>query len=125
DLLARAHALALGHPAAAVVAVGGEPLLVVLDDDELAVADQARTRIHHHAVAGGAHRCAGAAGQADALPGRVALDVPADELPVRGPAPGHGTGGRRGPGGLRRRAGGLHRAAAAVGHRARTARGRT
>src|SRR5690606_16121763 len=51
----------------AVVAVGRQPLLVVLDDDQFAVADQSGPRIHHRAVARRAHRGAAAAGDVDAL----------------------------------------------------------
>src|SRR5690554_2547372 len=119
DLLAGLHAVALAHQAPAVVAVGREPLLVVLDDDELAVADQARARVHDHAVAGGAHRLPGGTGDADALLRRVALDVTADQLAVGGPAPGHRALHRRRAGGLRRGLRRLDHAAAAVGGRPR------
>src|SRR3546814_3137755 len=71
----------------AVVAVGREPFVIVLDDHQFAVADQARTRIHHHPARGRAHRLAAGPGDVDALPGRVARAVGADELPLGGPTP--------------------------------------
>src|SRR3546814_9617568 len=74
-----------------------ESFVIVLDDHQLAVADQARTRIHHHPARGRAHRLAAGPGDVDALPGRVARAVGADELPLGGPTPaeGAGSGGRR------------------------------
>src|SRR5690606_5725710 len=69
DLLARLHPLALGYQALAVVAVGRQPLFVVLDDDQLAIAHQARARIDHDAVGGRVHRLAGGAADVDTLAG--------------------------------------------------------
>src|SRR5690606_7857844 len=39
DLLSRLHRVALLHEPRAVVPIGAQPVLVVLDDDQLAVAD--------------------------------------------------------------------------------------
>ena len=69
------------------VAVGRQPLVVVLDDDQFAITDQAGTRIHHHAVGGRAHRLARAAGDVDALPGRVAGGIGIDQRTLGRPAP--------------------------------------
>src|SRR5690606_6421203 len=87
DLLASLHVLALVHQALAVVAIGRQPLLVVLDDDQFAITDQARAGIHHHAVGGGLHRLPAGAGDVHALPGGHAGRVTADDGAVSRPAP--------------------------------------
>ncbi|KAG0767193.1 hypothetical protein G6F22_017688 [Rhizopus arrhizus] len=106
DLFTRLHALAFIHQALAVVAIGRQPLVAVLDDDQLAVADQAGAGIHHHAIGRGLHRLAAGAGDVDALLGRVAGHVTANDRAIGRPAPGdvalHRTrrcGGRRGAAG--------------------------
>jgi hypothetical protein len=43
--------------AALVVRVGGQPFLGMLDDDQLAVADQAGAGIHHDAIGGRRTSC--------------------------------------------------------------------
>src|SRR5690554_1250314 len=123
DLLAGANAVALAHHALAVVAIGRQPLLVVLDDDQLAVADQARTRIHHHAVAGSVHRLPGRTRDADALARGIAVDIAADQLAVGGPAPSDRTACRRRAGRLRRSLRRLDGPATAVHYRARASAG--
>ena len=80
--------LAFVHQALAVVAVGRQPLVAVLDDHQFAVADQAGAGIHDHAVGGRAH----------GLPALPAMSMPcrvgspgtkrADHAAVRRPAPG-------------------------------------
>src|SRR5690606_24602985 len=121
DLLAGLHRLALADQALAVVAVGRQPVLVVLDDDQLAVADQAGAGIHHHAVGRGDHRLAAAAADVDALAGVVAGDEGPKQHALRGPAPGEAAAGRHARGGRRRRG----RAGGRAGGRAagRAARG--
>ena len=112
DLLAGLHQLAFVDQPRAVVAVGREPLVVVLDDHQFAIADQSRARIHHHAIGGGAHGLAGLAGDVDALPGRVAGGEAAEDIAVGGPAPAQRARGRRrcdGRGGFRRGLGGGRR----------------
>src|SRR5690606_33748533 len=96
DLLARLHPLALGYQALAVVAVGRQPLFVVLDDDQLAIAHQARARIDHDAVGGRVHRLAGGAADVDTLAGGVAFDIGGDHRPLRRPLPADAAGHRRG-----------------------------
>src|SRR5688572_3928537 len=69
DLLAGLDPGTLVHQPGTVVAVGRQPLLVVLDDHQLPVADQSGARVHHHAIGRGPHRLAALAGDVDALPG--------------------------------------------------------
>ena len=105
DLLAGLHQLALVDQARAVVAIGGQPLVAVLEDHQLAVADQAGTGIHHHPVGGGAHRLPALAGDVDALPGGIAIGEARHHHPIRRPAPadvaGRGNDHRRRCGRLR------------------------
>src|SRR5690606_29581709 len=72
NLLASLDHRTLVDQPAAVVAVGRQPLLIVLDDDQFAVADQSGTRVHHRPVARRAYRGAAATGDVDALLGRLA-----------------------------------------------------
>src|SRR4249919_2464527 len=71
DLLACLDQLPFVDQPRAVVAVGGQPRVVVLDDDQLAVSDQAGTGIHHDAVCRGADGLSRLAGDVDALAGRL------------------------------------------------------
>src|SRR5690606_21557735 len=59
-------------------------LFVVLDDDQLAIAHQARARIDHDAVGGRVHRLAGGAADVDTLAGGVAFDIGGDHRPCAG-----------------------------------------
>src|ERR1700722_19742084 len=85
DLLTGLHALPFIHQALAVVAIGRQPLVAVLDDDQLAVADQAGAGVHHHTVGGGLDRLAAGTGDVHALLGRIAGNVAAGD-PATGPA---------------------------------------
>src|SRR5690625_2864898 len=81
----------------------------MLDDDQLAVAHQTRTRVHDDAIPGGHHGLAAAAGDADALAGGIPGRETVHQLALRRPAPRDGTPGRgrrgiRRCGGRRRRA---------------------
>ena len=67
NALAAAHGLAFAHEQALVMAVGGEVGLVVLHDDEVAVAAQAGTAVHHFAVGSGHDGLAGGAADVDAF----------------------------------------------------------
>jgi hypothetical protein len=99
DHLPGGDARALAHQAAFVVRIGRQPFLGMLDDDQLAVTDQARAGIDHDAIGGRLHVLSGAAGDVDALPRLVAGDVAADQLALRGPAPRGPSASRRGGGG--------------------------
>ena len=106
--------------------IGRQPFVAVLDDDEFAVTDQARARIHHHAVGGGHHGLACRAGDVDALPLGVAGRIAADQLALSGPAPAagahrrrhHGGGGHHHGRGRGRRAGRRRGCDGGVGRRA-------
>src|SRR5690606_20292462 len=88
DLLAGGDPRAFVHQTRAVVPISGQPLFVVLDDDQFAIAHQARSRVHHHAVGGGAYRLPGIAGDADTLLRWITGDIASHHLPVGRPAPG-------------------------------------
>ena len=85
--LAGLHAIAFLDQTLAVVTVRRQERRVVLDDDELAVADQTVAAVHDRSIGGGTHRRTGGAGDVDALPYRIAGDVGANDLAVRRPAP--------------------------------------
>src|SRR5690606_24959983 len=59
DLLALAHGLVFLDQQRLVVGVGRQVITAVLDDDEVAVATQARTGVDHAAIAGGHDRVTG------------------------------------------------------------------
>ena len=92
DLLAGLHALALVDQACAIVAIRREPLLVVLDDHQLAVTHQARPRIHHHAIGRSAHRLAALACDVDALARGIAAGKGLHDPAIGRPAPADGAG---------------------------------
>ena len=95
DLLAGLDQRALVHQPRAVVPVGRQPLVVVLDDHQFAVTHQTRARVHHHAVGGGAHRLPGLAGDVDALTGGIATRKGGHHGALGWPAPVKvGVGGR-------------------------------
>ena len=94
--LAGTHPLALLHQTLAVVTIGGQKAVVVLDDDQLAIADQSVAAVNHHAIGRRPHRLAGLAGNLD--PGdRVGILETLDDAAIRGPAPAHATHGTRAP----------------------------
>ena len=68
DLLSGLDALTLVDQSRAVVSVCRQPSIVVLDDDQLAISDKARTRVHDHASGGRTHGLA-------RLPGDVVFIV--------------------------------------------------
>ena len=70
----------LGDQSPAVVRVGGEPLIVVLDDDQLTVADQSGTGVNNDAIGSRNHRLPGAAGDVDALLCLIAGHETANDL---------------------------------------------
>ena len=72
-----------------------QPFVRMLDDDQLAIADQAGAGIDHDAVGGRQDRLACAAGDVDALLGLVAADIAADDLALRRPAPSRCSDDRR------------------------------
>ena len=88
DLLAGLDPGTLVHQPGTIVAVGRQPLLVVLDDHQLPVADQSGARVHHHAIGRGPHGLAALAGDVDALPGGIPTGVAVEDLAIGRPAPG-------------------------------------
>ena len=88
DMLAGFDFDAFGHQPFAVVRVSGNPFIAVLDDQQLAIADQPGPGIDHGAVRGGGDVLAVAAGDVDALIGFITGDVTADDFTLCRPLPG-------------------------------------
>ena len=103
NALAAPHGLAFAHEQALVVAVGGEVGLVVLHDDEVAVAAQAGTAVHHFAVGSGHNGLAGGAADVDAL---FTAAEAGEDVAGGGALPGD-AGGAAGAAGYGRRGGGV------------------
>jgi len=95
--------LTFGDQTFAIVPVGGQKLIVVLDDDQLAVANQSGTGIHHDAAGCGMHDLTCRPGDIDALTRGIARHETADDITRSRPAPDRCTAAHRGGGCSRHR----------------------
>src|SRR6185437_12301595 len=93
DLLPGTDVIAFLHQPLAVVAVGRQERVVVLDDDQLAVTNQAVAAVHHRAWRSGSYWITHVA--RDVETGAIAAAArfeSADDFAVRGPLPGDAAG---------------------------------